>query len=83
MTYQGNKFTYLFGHLVLNADTLSLEEVLEGFLLLAVLLEDPWKQENAGVHLPVDVTKLVLTQATLQAHSDVKGSAGRNSASNT
>lgn len=44
--------------------------------------EYPRKKKNIG-YLPVDVAKLVLTQTTLQANSDVKGSAGGNSASDT
>lgn len=40
------------------------------------------KKKKSG-YLPVDVAKLVLTQSTLQANSDVEGSAGGNSTSNT
>lgn len=47
------------------------------------MLEYRRKQEQNSGCLPVDVAKLVLTQSTLQANSDVEGSAGGNSASNT
>lgn len=41
------------------------------------------KQKKNSGYLPVDVAKLVLTQSTLQANSDIEGSAGGNSASNS
>lgn len=51
-------------------------------MLLAVHVRISPEEQNSRC-LPVDVAKLVLTQSTLQANSDVEGSAGGNSASNT
>jgi hypothetical protein len=39
--------------------------------------------ENGLQYVPVDVAKLVLAQATLQADCDIKGAAGGDSASDT
>lgn len=43
----------------------------------------PETRKKKSGYLPVDVAKLVLTQSTLQANSDVEGSTGGNSTSNT
>jgi hypothetical protein len=43
------EFTYLFGHLVLDADALSFEKVLEGFLFLAVHVRISQEKEKHRV----------------------------------
>ena len=80
---RGKRYTYFLCHLVLNADVLGLEEVLERLLLLAVHISNIFPKKDRSEYLPVDVAELVFAQTTLQTDSDVKCAAGGDSASDT